>query len=106
MAEESSLISSSILRRRVILAILAVIFQWSKSVWAQGTTLETIIDENKSKFDIFPYTTPRSKSQEVIETGARTYNLHFCHLLGILKLAWYLKNRYLGTFCRDYLSST
>ena len=51
MAEtaNSSLISSSILRRRVILAILAVILQWSKSVWAQGTTIETI-DDIKSKY--------------------------------------------------------
>ena len=52
MAEtaNSSLISSSILKRRVILAILAVILQWSKSVWAQGATMETILDDIKSKY--------------------------------------------------------
>ena len=54
MAEtaNSSLISSSILKRRVILAILAVILQWSKSVWAQGATIETMTLEYdiKSKY--------------------------------------------------------
>ena len=54
MAEtaNSSLISSSILKRRVILAILAVILQWSKSVWAQGATIETLreLDDIKSKY--------------------------------------------------------
>ena len=54
MAEtaNSSLISSSVLKRRVILAILAVILQWSKSVWAQGATIETLNKEDdiKSKY--------------------------------------------------------
>ena len=39
----------------------------------------------------------RSNIEEVVETGAGENNVHFCHLLGILKLAWYLKSRFVGT---------
>ena len=39
----------------------------------------------------------RSNIEEVVETGAGENNVHFCHLLGILKLAWYPKSRFVGT---------
>ena len=38
-----------------------------------------------------------SNIEEVVESGAGAYNVHFCHLLGILKLTWYLKSRFVGT---------
>ena len=48
----------------------------------------------KEKILVF---TQRSNIEEVVETGASENNVHFCHLLGILKLAWYLKSRFIGT---------
>ena len=41
--------------------------------------------------------TQRSNIKEVVKTGAGENNVHFRHLLGILKLAWYLKSRFVGT---------
>ena len=52
------------------------------------------------------YNTQRSNIEEVVETGAGENNVHFCHLLGILKLAWYPKSRSVGTIWRADLSST
>jgi len=93
MAEDSSLISSSILKRRVILAILAVILQWSKSVWATGTTLETIIDDNKNcthpAIDEFP--------QDFFTQEQRTKGGVIIHVL----LATYLIFA-LGAICDDF----
>ena len=48
----------------------------------------------------------RSNIEEVVETGAGENNVHFCHLLGILKLAWYPKSRSVGTIWWADLSST
>ena len=39
----------------------------------------------------------RSNIKEVVKTGAGENNVHFRHLLGILKLAWYPKSRSVGT---------
>ncbi len=39
----------------------------------------------------------RSNIKEVVKTGAGGNNVHFRHLLGILKLAWYLKSRFVST---------
>ena len=39
----------------------------------------------------------RSNIKEVVEMGAVENNVHFWHLLGILKLTWYLKSRFVGT---------
>ena len=49
------------------------------------------------QFQIMSTWSQRSNIEEVIETGAGENNVHFCHLLGILKLAWYLKSRFVGT---------
>ena len=48
----------------------------------------------------------RSNIEEVVEMGAGENNVHFCHLLGILKLAWYPKSRSVGTIWWADLSST
>ena len=49
------------------------------------------------KIYIVMYYTQRSNIEKVVESGAGAYNVHFCHLLGILKLAWYPKSRFVGT---------
>ena len=43
------------------------------------------------------YISQRSNIKKVVKTGAGENNVHFRHLLGILKLAWYLKSRFVGT---------
>ena len=47
-----------------------------------------------------------SKTPKTREKTAKAYNARFCYLLGILKLAWYLKSRYLGTYRWVGVSST
>ena len=44
-----------------------------------------------------PIRTQRSNIKEVVKTGVGENNVHFHHLLGMLKLAWYLKSRFVGT---------
>jgi len=78
----------------VILAILAVILQWSKSVWAvPGTTLETIIDDNKNcthpAIDEFP--------RDFFTQEQRTKGGVIIHVL----LATYLIFA-LGAICDDF----
>ena len=43
------------------------------------------------------HTSHRSNIKEVVKTGAGENNVHFRHLLGTMKLAWYLKSRFVGT---------
>lgn len=78
----------------MILAILAVILQWSKSVWAvPGTTLETIIDDNKNcthpAIDEFP--------RDFFTQEQRTKGGVIIHVL----LATYLIFA-LGAICDDF----
>ncbi len=61
---------------------------------------------NVYAFQELYYISQRSNIEEVVETGAGENNVHFCHLLGILKLAWYPKSRSVGTIWWADLSST
>ena len=55
------------------------------------------ICNNKLQIPCKIHISQRSNFEEVGETGAGENNVHFCHVLGILKLAWYLKSRFVGT---------
>ena len=61
-------------------------------IWAKQ------IQQNlEEQFFLEYWITQRSNIEEVVETGAGENNVYFSHLLGILKLAWYLKSRFVGT---------
>ena len=56
--------------------------------YALTCQLDLFLFTRQVKYMYLLHVTLRSNIEEVVKTGAGENNVHFCHLLGILKLAW------------------